>query len=110
MELQALDALDEVRGLLRGEQYGGKKKSYKKSTVKGWSSQILRGLKALFHLYTGDKSTVKGQWIPASQQAVQSVGSGTTYASTQLTKTGQKISFVAPSTFYPMGFMEPFQD
>lgn len=89
--MQALDALDEVQGLLRGEQYGGKKKSYKKSTVKGWGSQILRGLKALFHLYTGEKSAVKGQWIPASQQAAQAVGSGTSYASTQLRKQAKKF-------------------
>jgi hypothetical protein len=46
------------------------------------------------------KSMVKGQWIPASQQATQAVGAGTTYASTQFRKKAKEfiLSHKVPST------------
>ena len=74
-ELQALEALDEIKSLLRPEKERKSQKWYKASTVRGWSSNILKKIQSFLNLFTGEKSaTKKGQWIKASEQATQSLG------------------------------------
>ena len=73
-ELQALEALDEIKGLLRPEREGKSRGWYKGSTVKGWSGNILRKIQSFLCLFMGEKSATKGQWTKASEQAAQSLG------------------------------------
>ena len=72
-ELQALDALDEIRGLLRPEREvlqgkRPKQKRYMASKINGWSSTILKNVQYFLNLFTGDNSKTKGQWTQASEQ------------------------------------------
>ena len=68
-----------------------KQKCYKNSAIKAWGTKILQSLKALFWSYTADKSTVKGQWIPALQQAALFVGTGSAYSETQIWKQAKEF-------------------
>ena len=75
-ELEALTTLPDIEDLLRPHKIVWKKKRkiYKSSTVHGWPEHILREIAAFLNLYTGAKSSVRCQWIPASKLAVQSLG------------------------------------
>ena len=73
-ELQALEALDEIKSLLRPQREGKSQNRYKASTVEGWCSNILREIQSFLNLFMGEQSTTKGQWTKASEQAAQSLG------------------------------------
>ena len=77
-ELEALDALDEIKSLLQPERQGpnGKRqtqKQYMASKVQGWSHAVLKNVQLFLSLFTGKKSKTKGQWTRSSEQAAASI-------------------------------------
>lgn len=103
-ELQALDALDEIKALLR-PQYDGpsdkqrKQRRYKESTVKGWTGSVLRAVQCFLNLFAGEKSTTKGEWTKSSEQASQCLGKTSAYAPKKLREQAKKfISSKKPPT------------
>ena len=85
-ELQALDALSEIDGLLR-PRYEGMQKRYKESSLNGWSKRVLGEIRTFLNLFTGDNSNVKGKWMEASKQAAQALGKATDHKSRSLRET-----------------------
>jgi transposase len=68
--LEALDALNEIRNLLRPAREAPEgKRRYMPSKIKGWSKGILKDVQCFLNLFTGDTSKTKGQWTKASEQA-----------------------------------------
>lgn len=58
-ELQALDTLDEIQGLLWPLR-PGKQKHYKDSKVEAWGRKVLGEFEVFFNLFMGANSKVKG--------------------------------------------------
>ena len=67
-ELQALDALNEIKELLR-PQYSGHQKWYKELKIPRWGQNILGQLKIFLMLFMGANSKVKEKWMEASKEA-----------------------------------------
>ena len=104
-ELEALTALKDVEDMLRPYKIVGekKRKEYQPSTVHGWPERILRQIMAFLNLYMGAKSSVKGQWIPASKLAVQSLGKSTNWASRKLRENAKNFVFTRELQESPYG-------
>ena len=89
-ELAALEALEEIDGLLHPRREG-RQKRYKESTLKGWSRKVLDDVRAFLNLFTGSKSKVRGQWMEASKEAAQACGNPTNYKERKLRDDAKKF-------------------
>ncbi|KAF8151413.1 hypothetical protein B0H34DRAFT_678049 [Crassisporium funariophilum] len=89
-ELQALDGLEEIEGLLRPCRDGPQKR-YKESPLKAWGKRVLQDVKVFLNLFTAKNSKVKGEWMAASKQAVSALGKPTKHTSRKLCKEAKKF-------------------
>ncbi|KAJ3506528.1 hypothetical protein NLJ89_g6819 [Agrocybe chaxingu] len=74
-ELQALDALEELEGLLRPRYENNKnQKRYKQSKVSGWTKSVLEYVRTMLRFFTLDQSETKGEWGKSAKLASAATG------------------------------------
>ena len=110
-ELEALEALDEIRGLLRPERERGKvpegqkqkQRRYKASKINGWSSSILKNVQCFLNLFTSDNSKTKGQWTQSSEQAAAALNQKAKMAPKTLRENARKFLSTKKAPENPYG-------
>jgi len=101
-QLQALDTLDKIQGLLHLRRKG-KQKRYKESKVKRWAEKVLKNIQIFLKFFMNDKSDIKEKWMEASKRTVQGMDKATEHKVHRLHEEAKKIVLIQEPPKSPYG-------